>query len=74
MIKTYERKCPVCGEVFITKHPTKRFCCADCVAEYDDIKRYMYKRVKKIILTMLEQARTSKKSNEELLREFMRKW
>ena len=74
MIKTYERKCPVCGEKFITKHPTKRFCCADCVAEYDDIKRYMRQRVKDIIFSLLDEARTTKKTNEDLLKEFMKKW
>lgn len=74
MIKTYERKCPVCGEKFITKHYAKRFCCADCVAEYDDIKRYMRQRVKDIIFSLLDEARTTNKTNEDLLKEFMKKW
>lgn len=73
-MNTYERKCPVCGEKFITKHFAKRFCCAECVAEYDDIKRYMYPRVKKLVILMLDEARTTTKTNEQLLREFMKKW
>lgn len=73
-MNTYERKCPVCGEKFITKHPTKRFCCAECVAEYDDIKHYMYQRVKKLITTVIDEARTTKKTEEMIMKEFMKKW
>ena len=74
MAEIYERECPVCGELFITKHKSKRFCCAECVAEYDEIKRYMYKRVKGIVHNIIEQARTTDKTEEQLFKEFMRRW
>lgn len=74
MAKTYERVCPVCGEKFITRHYAKRFCCADCVAEYEDIKGYMKTRLRKVVAYTIEQARTTNRLSEDLVREFIKKW
>ena len=71
---SYERKCPVCGETFITKHPFKRFCCAECVAEYDDIKLYLYKRIKPLLEETITEARETRKLPKDLIKEFMKKW
>lgn len=70
---SYERKCPVCGETFITKHPQKRICCAECVAEYDDIKRYIYGRMKEKIIDTINEARTTFKNADQLAKEFIKK-
>lgn len=71
---SYERKCPVCGETFITKHPSKRFCCAECVSEFDDIKKYLYHQVKPRLIETINEARTTFKTADSLVKEFMKKW
>lgn len=70
----YERICPVCGETFVTKYSTKRFCCADCISEYEDIKRYLSGRVKEVLLEIITEARTTSKTDKQLYTEFMKKW
>lgn len=70
---TYERKCPVCGETFITKHVAKRICCAECVAEYDDIKKYIFEKMKEKILLTIKEARETTKSPEQLAKEFIKR-
>lgn len=70
----YERKCPVCGDKFVTKYYSKRFCCAECVAEYNDIKTYLSSRIKTVLAETIQEARTTAKTEKELYREFMKKW
>ena len=71
---SYERRCPVCGEIFITKHYSKRFCCAECHAEFVEIKRYLRKRVRVVLTDIINDARTSDKTAKELTREFLKRW
>jgi ribosomal protein L37AE/L43A len=70
----YERKCPVCGDIFVTVHPSKMFCCAECVAEYDDIKHYLYKKIKPLLEETIKDARETQKLPKDLIKEFMKKW
>lgn len=71
---SYIKKCPVCGEMFTTKYPQKVFCCAECVAEYDDIKLYLSTRMEDILLNVIDEARNTRKSPKQLAREYIRKW
>lgn len=71
---SYERVCPVCGERFITKHPQKRFCCAECVAEFNEIKRYLRWRVSRVLEETIFDARNTDKSVKDLTQEFLKKW
>lgn len=71
---TYIRKCPVCGDQFVTKYEQKRFCCAECVQEYEDIKRYLGKRMKQILLEVVNEARTTDKKPEQIVKEANKKW
>lgn len=73
-MNTYERQCPVCGDVFVTKHYSKRFCCAECVQEYEDIKKYLSKRMNTILLNVIEEARKTTKEPQQLAKEYYKKW
>lgn len=74
MAESYERTCPVCGEKFITKHYCKRFCCAECVSEYNDIKKYLSGRIKEVLMETIHDVKTTNKSDKQLYSEFMKKW
>ena len=71
---SYVRKCPVCGDYFNTKYPQKRFCCAECVQEFDDIKNYLSSRMHEILIGVVNEARTTLKKPEQIAREFYKKW
>lgn len=74
MIKTYERKCPVCGETFVTKHVGKRFCCSECIDEYNDIKKYLSARIEESVINLIKEARATSKTEKQLFKEFIKKW
>ena len=70
---SYEKRCPVCGDKFVTKYSTKVFCCVDCVAEYNDIKSYIFKKMRQNIIHTIIEARQTTKTPQQLAREFFRK-
>lgn len=71
---SYIKKCPVCGDQFLTKISSKVFCCADCVSEYEDIKKYLSERMKDVLIGVVNEARTTKKSPEQIAKEYYKKW
>lgn len=74
MAEMYERKCPVCGEKFVTKHSAKRFCCAECVAEYNDIKKYLSGRIRELLRNTINDVKNTNKTETQLYQEFMKRW